>query len=217
MRRNVVRLLNLSCAVLFVFFLVNAYCLAQSMQATQPEQATSQQAAQSQSQDPSGSEPGQGSSPAAKPPAAQDQEKPFRRTIIVPPRQQLKAPQTPNDLLLFRDAQQLSPEAQEKLQKAMQRALQEAVEKDSRQPYRLLGENQPGGFDRGIYVRQVDGANVCGSIVSYNFSAGTNPQLESVTTCTPSNAVASKRARVPNNKPEGPRVLQTAERQEEKK
>lgn len=35
---------------------------------------------------------------------------------------------------------------------------------------------------------------MCGAIVSYNFSPGSNPQLESVTTCTPANTVLTRRA-----------------------
>ena len=63
-------------------------------------------------------------------------------------------------------------------------------------------------FDEGIYA----GArgNMCGAIVSYNFSQGMNPQLESVTTCTPSNAVVQQRAR--GRKPaqsNTPQLLQT--------
>lgn len=52
------------------------------------------------------------------------------------------------------------------------------------------------GFpDSGIYLNRGAGSTTCGSIVSYNFSPGDHPQLESITTCTPSNAVATKRAR----------------------
>ncbi|MGH9567299.1 MAG: hypothetical protein ACRD4I_15065 [Candidatus Angelobacter sp.] len=49
--------------------------------------------------------------------------------------------------------------------------------------------------DSGIYLNRGAGSTTCGSIVSYNFSPGDHPQLESITTCTPSNAVATKRAR----------------------
>lgn len=48
-------------------------------------------------------------------------------------------------------------------------------------------------FDKGILVRDMGGA--CGSIVSYNFSPGENPKLESVTTCTPSNTIVPRRAK----------------------
>lgn len=48
-------------------------------------------------------------------------------------------------------------------------------------------------FDRGIFLRHGTG-NTCGSIVSYNFSPGNNPQVESVTTCTPSDAVVTRNA-----------------------
>lgn len=63
--------------------------------------------------------------------------------------------------------------------------------------------------DRGIYLRHPDGTNMCASIVSYNFSPGDNPQLESVTTCTPANTQATKRARAPRPAPQGPRMLQS--------
>src|SRR5690348_1204984 len=53
--------------------------------------------------------------------------------------------------------------------------------------------SQRGDFDRGIYLGAA--GNVCGSIVSYNFSAGENPQLESITTCTRATRVTSKRTR----------------------
>jgi hypothetical protein len=53
--------------------------------------------------------------------------------------------------------------------------------------------HQRGDFDRGIYLGAA--GNICGSIVSYNFSQGENPELESITTCTPANRVTSKRAR----------------------
>src|SRR5262249_18550361 len=44
-------------------------------------------------------------------------------------------------------------------------------------------------IDQGIYLRAAGGPKSCGSIVSYNFSPGDNPQLQSVTTCTPSEGV----------------------------
>ena len=47
--------------------------------------------------------------------------------------------------------------------------------------------------DPGIVLNRGTG-NVCGSIVSYNFSLGDNPQLESVTTCTPAGKVTTRRA-----------------------
>ena len=67
-------------------------------------------------------------------------------------------------------------------------------------------------FDRGIYAET--GGNMCGAIVSYNFSPGMNPRLESVTTCTPSNAVVQQRARgrKPLKSPT-PQLLQTDLRQ----
>jgi hypothetical protein len=69
-------------------------------------------------------------------------------------------------------------------------------------------------FDEGIYAQRA-GGNMCGAIVSYNFSPGINPQLESVTTCTPSNAVVQQRARHrrPLKSPT-PQLLQTDLRQQ---
>src|SRR5262249_31249217 len=42
--------------------------------------------------------------------------------------------------------------------------------------------------DPGIRLSRGRG-NACGAIVSYNFSAGENPELKSVTTCTPSDGI----------------------------
>jgi hypothetical protein len=65
--------------------------------------------------------------------------------------------------------------------------------------------SQRGDFDRGIYLGAA--GNICGSIVSYNFSSGENPQLESITTCTPANRVTSKRARGRLPQPQNRRVF----------
>lgn len=48
------------------------------------------------------------------------------------------------------------------------------------------------------------------SIVSYNFSQGEAPKLESVTTCTPSTTVVTRRARGVEKKPQGPQLQKTA-------
>jgi len=69
----------------------------------------------------------------------------------------------------------------------------------------------PGGqlLDRGIVIRPA-GGNMCGSIVSYNFSAGPNPQLMSVTTCTPTNTIILRRTEKPKGKqPLGPQMMKT--------
>jgi hypothetical protein len=63
--------------------------------------------------------------------------------------------------------------------------------------------------DPGIVLNRGTG-NVCGSIVSYNFTPGDNPQLESVTTCTPADAVATRRAQGRGKKPSAP-LFQTTE------
>jgi len=41
-------------------------------------------------------------------------------------------------------------------------------------------------FDKGIYApTYADGQSTCAAIMSYNFTPGDNPELKSVTTCTP--------------------------------
>jgi hypothetical protein len=62
--------------------------------------------------------------------------------------------------------------------------------------------------DPGIFLRRGAG-NFCGSIVSYNFSRGDNPQLESVTTCTPADAIVTRRAQGQDKKPSAPLLRTT--------
>lgn len=214
MRFDVVRLLKLSLPLLSLTCLISLHSFAQNAQAAPQTQPAAQQPAQAQPQAPA-EEQAPASSPTATPQPASDKDRPFKIKIVPQPQQ--KPLKTLDDRFLIKDAQGIPLGMREQFEKAQQKAMQEAMERDSLQPFRLLGDNQPGSFDRGIYVRQADGANVCGTIVSYNFSLGANPKLESVTTCTPSNAVATKRARVPDKKPEGPRMLQAVERQEENK
>jgi hypothetical protein len=66
-------------------------------------------------------------------------------------------------------------------------------------------------IDQGIFVKAAGPGSGCGSIVSYNFSTGENPQLQSVTTCTPSDAVTTQRTRSQdqNPKPQAPQLLKT--------
>jgi len=64
-------------------------------------------------------------------------------------------------------------------------------------------------FDQGIRIKPA-GEAMCGSIVSYNFSQGEAPKLESVTTCTPSTTVVPRRARGEGMKPQGPQLQKTA-------
>jgi hypothetical protein len=63
-----------------------------------------------------------------------------------------------------------------------------------------------GDFDRGIYVRKqvVPRDESCASIISYNFSPGESPQLESVTTCTSASMTNSLRTRGKDKKPVAP-------------
>ena len=62
--------------------------------------------------------------------------------------------------------------------------------------------------DPGIFLRRAAG-NFCGSIVSYNFSPGDNPQLESVTTCTPADGIVTRRALGIDKKPPAPLLRTT--------
>lgn len=59
--------------------------------------------------------------------------------------------------------------------------------------------------DPGIFVRNA--GNICGAIVSYNFSQGAAPRLENVTTCTSSGKVKMRQAQDEHAKPSGPRLL----------
>jgi hypothetical protein len=62
-----------------------------------------------------------------------------------------------------------------------------------------------GDVDRGIYLRKPAArAESCASILSYNFSEGENPQLESVTTCTSASMTNALRARGKDKKPVAP-------------
>lgn len=70
---------------------------------------------------------------------------------------------------------------------------------------RITPAQRQSNFDRGIYLSAA--GNVCGSIVSYNFSAGENPRLQSITTCTPATRVASKRASGREPRPQSRRVF----------
>src|SRR5262245_56983005 len=74
-----------------------------------------------------------------------------------------------------------------------------------RQPDRPLDPQ----IDQGIYLRTARPTNGCGAIVSYNFSLGDNPQLESITTCTPSDAVRTLRTQDKDQKPEVPLLQRT--------
>lgn len=68
-----------------------------------------------------------------------------------------------------------------------------------------------GDFDRGIYVRKpvVRADESCASILSYNFSPGENPQLESVTTCTSASMTNTLRTRGKDRKPVAPLLKTT--------
>jgi len=80
--------------------------------------------------------------------------------------------------------------------------------------FQILGQSRrplkptppQGEFDRGIYAMRLApaGEEMCGSIMSYNFSEGEHPQLESVTTCTSASTIKSLRARGKDKKPVAP-------------
>jgi hypothetical protein len=65
-------------------------------------------------------------------------------------------------------------------------------------------------LDPGILLKSSADSATCGSIVSYNFSPGANPQLQSVTTCTPRGWIATRRAEGKDKKPPAP-LFQTTE------
>lgn len=207
MRFDVVRLTQLL-VILSVVSLASVSAFAQSGQ-TGPAPQSVAPAPLQQTPEATQTPP---SSSLAAPQKAPEKDPPFRRVIIVPARPQQKPAQVPDDLLPFKDASKLPPDA---IQHALKKTAQESLKQllaEQHDP-----EGQRNNVDPGIYARQIDGANVCGAIVSYNFSAGANPQLESVTTCTPGNAVTTQRARGRNPRPAGPQLLKTTFQQQEKK
>jgi hypothetical protein len=78
-----------------------------------------------------------------------------------------------------------------------------------------MPRQRPGGsFDRGIYLPRMGGTGtMCGSIVSYNFSEGENPILDSVTTCTPSGVTTVRRANGQDQKPAVPQFREIKDEQ----
>lgn len=194
------RLLKLSAALWWLACIGPLSVFAQSAQLAQHTQPAAQQQAPA------------ATGTAPQPEARQDL--PVRRIIVVTQKQQ--ALQGLDDRLRIRDAFKVPAES-------LQRALQEAREREQLQPYRLLAGNasqrnvQPGGLDRGIYLSQIDGANFCGTIVSFHFSPGELPRPVGVTTCTPWNAVISKRTNGPNRTPQGPQLIRTVYQEQDKK
>jgi hypothetical protein len=107
-------------------------------------------------------------------------------------------------------ASQLSPtdqsllQAEKMMREAQEQALQRAQHPD---PY---------AGDRGIVIPKPRGLqasdnNRCWSIVTYHFSHGDNPRLESVTTCTPENSVTTQHAdhEKKQQPPAAPLMMQT--------
>lgn len=78
-----------------------------------------------------------------------------------------------------------------------------------------MSRQSPGGsFDGGIYLPRMTGTGtMCGSIVSYNFSQGENPILDSVTTCTPSGVTTVRRANSQDQKPAVPQFREIKDEQ----
>jgi len=79
----------------------------------------------------------------------------------------------------------------------------------SDQPQQKIRQHSSTDFDRGIRLKPASGEATCGSIVSYNFSQGEAPKLESVTTCTPSTTVVPRRARGKDRQPQAPQLQKT--------
>lgn len=73
-----------------------------------------------------------------------------------------------------------------KMAEAMKRAEAQAREALKRH----MGANSLVFSDSGIYAK--NDSNMCGTIVSYNFSQGADPHLENVTTCTPSKGLKTQ-------------------------
>jgi hypothetical protein len=112
-----------------------------------------------------------------------------------------------------------SPAPQQNPLAALQAAKERARRRVESQLRELQAHPLPNGplnlnleFDQGIYLRPSGLSKTCASIVSYNFTQGDNPQLQSVTTCTPAEGVRTKRAedRNQNRKPQPPQVLKTS-------
>ncbi|HLJ25865.1 MAG TPA: hypothetical protein VKY85_04085 [Candidatus Angelobacter sp.] len=66
-------------------------------------------------------------------------------------------------------------------------------------------------IDKGIFLRSDAGTGntICEAIVSYNFSRGDSPHVESVTTCTSTNKVIMRQAEG-DETPRVPRLVQTS-------
>jgi hypothetical protein len=64
-------------------------------------------------------------------------------------------------------------------------------------------------FDKGIYApTYADGKSMCAAIMSYNFTPGDNPELKSITTCTPARPNSVYRTEDENRKrPQAPSLL----------
>jgi hypothetical protein len=93
-------------------------------------------------------------------------------------------------------ASQVSPEDQAKLQRQVEKLMAE-MEEQARQ---RAQHPDPFAGDPGIIISkakelQTADSNRCWSIVTYHFSHEQNPRLESVTTCTPDNAITTEHAR----------------------
>ena len=62
----------------------------------------------------------------------------------------------------------------------------DAPQKNASQKSDSMEMCQRRNFDQGIYApTYADGKSMCAAIMSYNFTPGDNPELKSITTCTP--------------------------------
>ncbi len=186
------------------FFVSTLFCFAGWSQTPQPAQqpaaAQAPDKSQSQPQPPASTQLPSASAPAAQmlQPIEKQGLKQFKLKLL-PPLAEPKQKKLPTGTVDrgFRAA----------MQNGVPRPQVRVIQKDSDDfsPRNLQGE-----IDPGIRIDTRDG-NMCGTIVSYNFSRsapGEMPKLESVTTCTPSNKVVPQRTNHKLVKPKTPAVMQ---------
>ena len=88
-------------------------------------------------------------------------------------------------------------------------AVQKHLSLNARQKNDSMEMFQRPNFDKGIYApTYADGRSVCAAIMSYNFTPGDNPELKSITTCTPARPDSVYRTDDENRKrPQAPSLL----------
>lgn len=115
------------------------------------------------------------------------------------------APQEPgtgfirNPLVQASDASPTDP----KMAEAIKRA--EVQARAALKSHQLMGPNSLVFSDSGIYAKS--DSNMCGTIVSYNFSKGAAPHLENVTTCTPSKGLKTQLVKRDHEKAPAPTLV----------